>query len=92
MKSTKKSSVTLKQEPVQSNSMKNEKLMQAKVKLEEKLGQKMFKEVYDYLTYHDKMNTSQQKVHKFLKENYPKQVHSSIFDIEQYIFMESQAR
>jgi hypothetical protein len=53
-----------------------------------KVGEKMFQEVYDYLSYHRRKKTPESKIQKHLRDNYDKGVLSVIFDVDQLVFME----
>lgn len=61
----------------------------SKSKLISKLGEKLYNELYKYLSYHRKHNTPEAKIQKHLRENYDKAVLSSVFEIDQIVFLES---
>jgi hypothetical protein len=73
-------------------SSQNERLEGTKTKLVSKLGEKLYNELYKYLSYHRKHNTPEAKIQKHLRENYDKAVLSSIFEIDQIVFLESSSQ
>lgn len=73
-------------------SSQNDRLDMAKTKLVTKLGEKLYNELYKYLSYHRKHNTSEAKIQKHLRENYDKMVLSSVFEIDQIVFLESSSQ
>ena len=73
-------------------SLQSEKLSSSKSKLIKELGDSVYKEVYDYLSYHRKKNTADAKIQKHLRENYDKKVLGKIFEIDQLVFLESSSK
>lgn len=67
----------------------SERVSLLRSQLIENLGERLFKEVYDYMQYHKKKGTPEVKIQKHIKENYARGVYDSIFKIDQLVFMES---